>query len=664
VEMALEPQILQECETPVDNSNGISLLELAEVLDQHRIWVETAGESGARADLCGANLSKADLTGINLQSASLHRVNLSGADLSMANLRGASLVQADMHDTNLLGTELRGANLMGANLYGAEGVWVGRLGGTNLFDAILPESVAAFDSSKAIADATQVARWFYFLMLSASAICCLMIGFTSDVRLVLNASAIPIPHLGNVLPLSGFYLGGPILLFAAYLRFHFVLLRLWGSMAALPATFQDGQTLEKDGPWYLMGMVRKHFRWTRDGRSSFAVLETLVSTALAYWVVPATLLAFWLRYLVLQDFRGTLLQAVLLTLSIATATSVPTVVARVLRPGDLLKESSKNLLRAGFGATRAALAAGCVVLLLSLGVIRGLPADREAAPDRSQMSMRRWAADVFQSVGYRPYADLTETVFSPPPAKGNWTEEGLAAVQGAHLNQVDLRFARAYRAFLVNARLWRANLEGAYLSEADLRGANMREVTLRGAILDRAQIGHATLVSVDATNANLAAADLRGADLSYGIFEDAVLSNAKLPGASLYGVNLRNAQMLRTDLSRTDLRDAKMEQSILSFANLQGADLSSAKLVQSNMTGAQLNGTILLDADLRNADLRGALLSEAVLRGADITGANLAGADLRAAVGVAPAQICSARWRGAILDADMLAAVQSQCPPQ
>jgi uncharacterized protein YjbI with pentapeptide repeats len=482
--------------------------------------------------------------------------------------------------------------------------------------------------------------------------------------LVLNASAIPIPHLGNVLPLSGFYLGGPILLFVAYLRFHFVLLRLWGSMAALPATFQDGQTLEKDGPWYLMGMVRKHFRWTRDGRSSFAVLETLVSTALAYWVVPATLLVFWLRYLVLQDFRGTLLQAVLLTLSIATATSVPTIVARVLRPGDLLRESSKHLLRAGFGATRAALAAGCVLLLLSLGVIRGLPSEREAAPELSQVSVRRWAADAFQSVGYRPYADLTETVLSPPPAKGNWTEEGLAAVQGAHLNQVDLRFARAYRAFLLNARLWRANLEGAYLSEADLRGANMREVTLRDAILDRAQIGHATLVSVNAKNANLAAADLRGADLSYGIFENAVLSNAKLPGASLYGVNLRNAQMLRTDLSRTDLRDAKMEQSILSFANLQGADLSSAKLMQSNMTGAELNGAILLDADLRNADLRGALLSGTVLRGADITGANLAGADLRAAVGVTPAQVCSARWRGAVLDPDMLVAVQSQCSQQ
>jgi uncharacterized protein YjbI with pentapeptide repeats len=640
---------------------GISLLDLAEVLDQHRLWIETGGESGAKADLSGVNLAKADLTGVNLQGASMHRANLSGADLSMANLRGANLVQADMRDANLLGTELRGANLMGANLYGAEGVWVGRLGGTNLFDAILPETVAAFDSSKAIADATQVARWFYFLMLGASAICCLLIGFTSDAHLVVNASAIP--HLGNVLPMSGFYLGGPILLFVAYLRFHFVLLRLWGSMAALPATFQDGQTLEKDGAWYLMGMVRRHFRWTRDGRSSFAVLETVVSTALAYWVVPATLFLFWLRYLVLQDFRGTLLQAVLFTLSIATATCVPTIVARVLRPGDPLRKDSKNLLRMGFHATRAALAAGFVLLLLSIGVIRGIPADSDAAPDRSAASVRRWAAQVFQSVGYRPYADLTEAILSPLP-QGGWSEEALAAIQGAHLNQVDLRFVRAYRAFLVNARLWRGNLEGAYLSEADLRGANLREVSLRGAILDRAQAGHATLVSVDATNANLAAADLRGADLSYATFENARLSNAKLPGASLYGVNLRNAQMLRSDLSRTDLRDTKLEQSVLSFADLSQADLSSSKLVQANLTGAQMKGAILLDADLRNADLRGALMSGAVLRGADITGANLSGADLREIAAITPAQICTARWHGALLDPEMQTAVQSQCPGQ
>src|SRR3981081_324281 len=187
--------------SPADESRGITLLDLAEVLDQHKIWVESGGESGVKADLCGVNLAKADLTGVNLQGAHLHRTNLAGADLSMANLRGVSLVRSNLQNANLLGTELRGANLMGANLYGAEGLWFGRLGGTNLFDAVLPESISAVDSSKAIGDATKIARWFYFLTVGASLLCCILIAFTTDVRLLLNSSALPIARLVNFLPM-------------------------------------------------------------------------------------------------------------------------------------------------------------------------------------------------------------------------------------------------------------------------------------------------------------------------------------------------------------------------------------------------------------------------------------------------------------------------------
>jgi uncharacterized protein YjbI with pentapeptide repeats len=646
-----------------DESIGISLLELAEILDQHKIWVESGGEAGAKADFCGVNLAKADLTGVNLQGAQMHRANLAGADLSMANLRGASLVRADLRNANLLGTELRGANLMGANVYGAEGLWFGRLGGTNLFDAVLPESISAMDSSKAIGDATKIARWFYFLTVGLSLVCCLLIASTTDVRLLLNSSVIPIGRLGNFLPITGFYLGGPLVLLALSLRFQFLLLRLWGSMAALPAVFQDGQTLEKDGPWYLMGLVRRHFRWHGDKLSAMTTFETALSTTLAYWIVPATLFFFWVRYLSRQDFRGTLLHVLLITLAVATAAGLPFVVKRVLRPGDIRLPKSKNILRLILGTTRAALVVGGVMLLFSIGVNRGLPYDRSSGQNDSPADIRRWGSMVFQSVGYRPYADVTEaTLSSPPPRGAAWTEETVERITGARLNQMNLRFARAYRAFLVNAKLWRANMEGAYLSEADLRGANLREALLRSAILDRAQMNRAVLVSANATGANLVGADLRLADLSYGTFENAFLSNAKVSGASLYAVNLRNAQLLRTDLSRTDMRDTKLEHAVLSFANLEQADLSSAKLGEANLTGAQLKGTILLDADLKKADLRGAYLTGAVLRGAEMEGANLAGADLRGAAGITAVQVCSAlHGRSALMDPDLTAEVQLRC---
>ena len=641
-------------------ASSIPLIELAQILDEHKMWVESGGDEGAKADLTGANLAGADLTGVNLQDAILTKAKLTSADLSMANLRGANLVHADLRNATLLGTELRGANLMGATLYGAEGLWVGRLGGTNLFDALLPESVAEFSSTNPIAEASKVARFFYFTTLAVSAICCLMILFTTDVRLLLNTSALP-AYLGNALPMTGFYLGAPLVLFALYLRFHFLLLRLWGSIAALPAVFPDGQTPERDGPWFLMGLIRKHFRWLRDGRSPLAVLETAISMALGYWVVPGTLLLFWVRYLVRQDFRGTLLQVLLITVSVAAATGLPDIVSRVLRSGEIRIAKSKTFFRLALLTMRAALIIGGVLLVISLGVIRGLPADRDIASEHSSASIRRWASELFQSVGYRPYADVTEAVISTPPAASNWTEAGMAEAPGARLNQMNLRFARAYRSFLMNAKLWRADLEGAYLSEADLRGANMREAVMRSANFNRAQANRAVLVSANAAGAQFISTDLRGADLSYGNFDNADLSTAKVTGSSLYGISMRGARLLRTDLSRTDLRDSKLDHAVLSFANLQDADMSSAKLGGATLAGAQMKNTILLDADLKNTDLRGAFLSGALLRGAEIDGANLAGAEMHGATGLSAGQICSAHWQDALLDAELLSETQARC---
>src|SRR5258708_7036093 len=529
-----------------DESRGITLLDLAEVLDQHKIWVESGGESGTKADLCGVNLAHADLTGVNLQGAFLTKANLRGADVSLGNHRGASLVQADLRDTNLLGTELRGANLMGATLYGAEGLWVGRLGGTNLFDAMLPEAIATFDGAKAIAQATTFSRWIYFLILTACALCAGVIVFTTDVHMGLNSSSIPLTRVSNAVHNSCFYLGAPLFIVLTYLRFHFLLLRLWSNMAALPAVFIDGNTPEKDGPWYLMALVRRHFRWMRDSRSPQTILEAVVAAVLAYWIAPVTLFFFWLRYLARQDMRGTLLHVLLIALSVAAATCLPTIVSRVLRPGDLYRKS-KAILPVVLSTLKVTLLSGCLLFLLSFGVIRGMPADSSISPEMSSSDIRRWASQGLQFLGYRPYADVTEASFSSPPPRGDWSEEGIAAIRGVRLNQMSLRYARAYHTFWVNARLWRANLEGAYLSEADLRGANLREARLHNAVLDRVQAGHAVFVSTDARSINLSSADLRGADLSYGIFEGALLSNAKLLGASMYAIYLRGAIGLRVE---------------------------------------------------------------------------------------------------------------------
>jgi len=659
----LERDVAVSRPTPIlENSNDaetaqIDLVELAAILDQHKIWVESGGDEGTKADLCGVNLGNADLTGVNLQGAFLQRANLRNADLSMANLKGASLVQADLTGANLLGAELRGANLMGAQLYAAEGLWLGRLGGANLYDAMLPETISSIDGSKAVWEATKTARWFYFLMLAVSAICCIVVATTSDARLILDGPTIPLRRLGNLLPMNAFYLIAPIVLLTIFVRFQFLLLRVWASMAALPAVFQDGQTVEREGPWYLMGLVRRHFRWLRDAKTAVSLLENVIATILAYWVVPVTIALVWMRYLVRQDLRGSALHVLFFVLSVSVATGLPAVVSRVVRPGEIRRPNSKSVLRLAFMTLRIPIAAGLVLLTLSLGVIWGVPAETEASKRYFSASPRRWAAEGFRFVGYRPYADLIESSLVLPKGRGEAASE-----DGAKLNEGSLRYARAYRASLPDARLWRGDLVGAYLTESDLRGANLREARMRDAVFDHANLENAVLISADGTSANLTGANLKGADLTYAVFEQANFANAKLLTASLYGANLQNTKWLRADLTRVDVRDTQMQGATLSLSNLELADFSGAKLGGATLSGAQMKGTIFLGTDLRGADLRGAVFTGTVVRDALLDGAKLDGADLHGVLGLTGAQVCSAAsWRDAQMDPDTLADVHAKC---
>ena len=640
-----------------DPGTQLDLVELAAILDQHRIWVESGGDEGTKADLSGVNLESADLTGVNLQGAILQRANLRNSDLSMANLRGASLVQADLCNANLLGAELRGANLMGATLYGAEGLWLGRLGGANLYDAMLPETISSIDGSKAVWEATRTARWFYFLMLSASALCCLVVATTSDARLILDGSTIPIRRLGNLLPINAFYLIAPIALLTIFVRFQFLLLRVWSSMAALPAVFQDGQTVEREGPWYLMGLVRRHFRWLREAKTPVSLLENVIATILAYWVVPVTIALIWMRYLVRQDLRGSALHVLFFALSVSVATGLPAVVSRVVKPGEIRRPSSKSIVKLAFVTMRIPLAAGLVLLILSFGVMWGVPAETEASNRYFSGSPRRWVAEAFRFVGYRPYADLIESSLVLPRGKGEAASE-----EGAKLNEGSLRYARAYRAYLPNARLWRGDLVGAYLTESDLHGSNLREAKMRDAVLDHTNLEKAVLISADGTSANLTGANLRGADFTYAVFPQASFANAKLESASLYGANLQQTKWLRADLTRADVRDTQMQGANLSLSNLELADFSGAKLSGATLSGAQLKGTIFLGTDLRAADLRGAVFTGTVLRDAVLEGARLDGADLHGALGLTASQVCSmASFADAQFDPDVQASVAATC---
>ena len=96
--------------------------ELNEILDQHKLWIETKGKQGKHAYLGGAILTRANLTRANLYCANLSLANLTDAHLTGASLTGASLTGANLTDANLNCAYLTRANLQGANLQGAIGL--------------------------------------------------------------------------------------------------------------------------------------------------------------------------------------------------------------------------------------------------------------------------------------------------------------------------------------------------------------------------------------------------------------------------------------------------------------------------------------------------------------------------------------------------------------
>ena len=102
--------------------------KLKEVLEAHKLWLNSDGKEGEKADLRNADLRNADLRNANLSNANLSYANLSNADLRSANLSYANLSFADLSYANLRGANLIEADLRGADLdYSCLHLWCGSL---------------------------------------------------------------------------------------------------------------------------------------------------------------------------------------------------------------------------------------------------------------------------------------------------------------------------------------------------------------------------------------------------------------------------------------------------------------------------------------------------------------------------------------------------------
>jgi hypothetical protein len=148
--------------------------KLPEILEAHRLWLQSEAIEGALADLSEADLSRADLIDADLSHAKLIDADLShakliGADLSYADLGGADLIGADLSGANLyradlshaklIDADLSRANLSGANLSEAH-LSCADLGQADLIEAVLINSnLSQVDISGACLDDANTSRW-------------------------------------------------------------------------------------------------------------------------------------------------------------------------------------------------------------------------------------------------------------------------------------------------------------------------------------------------------------------------------------------------------------------------------------------------------------------------------------------------------------------------
>jgi uncharacterized protein YjbI with pentapeptide repeats len=468
--------------------------------------------------------------------------------------------------------ELRGTDLRGQDLTQVEGLLPEHLAGADLTGAKLPDEIGKFPALDQVAAISSEARKIFIGLLAACVYSWLVIGTTTDVALILNTASSPLPIINTPIPIAGFYVVGAALLAAVYCYFHFYLLRLWRTLATLPAIFSDGVALDdKTDPWLLTNLVRIEFQHLRATAPPLARLENLLSIVLAWWLVPATLLILWVRYLPAHDIGGLAWLALLIATAIffgrQTLQSARATLRREILyviPKSSHDQPQRLLVRILRDARHLRPDQLIVWLLLPFFIIMALSlsalaqSPRNAAgeivvfsfgePWKSIQRVDKSLAKFLNLVGIRTYADLREVNLAERP--DSWDGKDWSKIKRVDLRDRNLAFADATSTFLANADLRGANLTGAVLWEAQLQGADLYDDDAKkSAQLQGADLRHAWLQGADLTSAQLQGAYLNEAQLQGADLRDAELQGTDLRQTALWRASVHGAQWHYGDLT-------------------------------------------------------------------------------------------------------------------
>ncbi|HXB24704.1 MAG TPA: pentapeptide repeat-containing protein [Gemmatimonadaceae bacterium] len=566
---------------------------LAEELKSAGDWRKTS--AGAALDLRNVDLSGADLRGVDFTDAVMSGAKLTNANLIGAQFAWAKLEHADFSGaTGVVGTQFARADLMGATL---------------------PPSVkfGTFDAANDIAQSTGK---IFLTMLLVCVYSWLTINSTVDSKLLTDSSTSKLPILNVDIPIVNFYVLVPIALVGVAIVAMLQAQRVWASVAASPSVLPDATAMADRASTWIFGAWAAARVCDQSKIGFLGRAQSWLWIIVGWWIAPATIAWFWMRYLHRHDGGITTVQVIALSLGCGLAAAFLTLASRTLPTAWRPERSTWR------GYIPAMVVAGVVPLVFGLasyyainGVYRGRESElsEQVAEARPATASLRRAVPAWQALvptllsraGVDPTAQLAESEISTRltttavPDTGETNESPKAS--GARLVGTNLRFASAERAFLALADLRNTDLLGADLWSADLRGAN--------------------------------------------------IAGTSFVGALLFGTDFRKARGNSTPTAeRTDAVSADT-------LYCQRTMFAAANLRYARMQGADLRG-----ASFDNALLQGATFSRSRLQRATFYGADLDGADFRGAIGITAPQILEAHHRGALFGDSLLAELKREAP--
>ena len=573
---------------------------LRDALSQNRLWLCSKGRRGKKMD-----------------ATALSSAGFAGRDVSNADFRDAPLRGVDFRDACVRNADFREADLREVDFTGAKGLLPGAIAGANLAGATLPEGFGIFDDLTALQAASKNSQTLFITMLGACIYSWLTIATTTDSALLINNVSSPLPLISTLIPIVTFYYFTPPILLCLHIYFLFNLQNVWTFLARLPAVFPDGIPLErKSSPWLLTDLVSFYFRHLGGHLTALSYIQRTLSVFLAWYLVPLTLLAFWLRYLPARDVFGTIWQTLIVALSILFSTSLHSLAASTLRMETVLHSSKamravrrkRYAIRIGVTAALAAL-----LLIFAKGAIFG-----SWRTDRELLTTPIWkntgstfvpwlAARTGISRLLKPNLAHLDVSTKPPSWSGK--DEELDSVKGANLSDRNISFANCNETFAANARFVGASLSGAQFTYADLRKSDLSRT-----VCDDANFAHARLSMARFGAASMQRTQFYGAFLKRTIFTSDFLqarlgeANKKL---SLLGFSSSNSSEAEFTYARMDSCDCRS--TVFSKARFLVARICSTDFTGSDLEMAYFTGAIISDCDFELTKLSGASFDGATL---------------------------------------------------